>query len=101
MKDMKMNVLILFFLTLCTFGIYGFIWLARVAKSFKDDPLTVVALSLASFGVMTIFFHLRYMAMSHKLNGRDMAWYEVFFALFGMGTVIVQLNLNEHIANQG
>lgn len=95
MKDLRMNVIVLFMLTVFTFGVYGLIWLARTSRAFKDDPLTVVVLS--PLGLFPFFF-LRYMGLSHKLNGREMPWYEAFFFLFGF--VIIQMNLNEYIAKK-
>jgi len=97
MSITRENVIILALLITFTFGIYGIIWFARTAKTFGDDSTTCVIL-LCIPGLNFFFypyFNLRYMQISHKLNGREMAWYEAFFFL--IGPMITQLNINEYI----
>jgi energy-converting hydrogenase Eha subunit C len=94
------NLMILMTLLICTFGAYSLIWLARTSKAFGDDPVTQVVMTVLSGGVWGLVLNLRYLDMAERLNGRDLAWYNAILAIFPlplMGTMMVQLNLNEAI----
>jgi uncharacterized protein YacL len=92
------NLMILMILLTCTFGAYALIWLARTSKAFGDDPVTQVVMTILSGGIWGLVLNLRYLDMAERQNGRELAWYNAILAVFPlpiMGTMMVQLNLNE------
>ena len=69
-----------------------------------DDSVTMVVLLCIPFLNFAFFPYLtlRYLQISHKVNGRQMPWYEALFVLFfgAIGPMIVQINLNEYITRR-
>ena len=97
------NLMVLMILMICTFGLYAFVWLGRTSKGFGDDPVTSVVMAIMSFGLWNLVLLLRYLDMAERLNGRSLAWYNACLILLApplIGPLLVQLNINEHLARE-
>jgi hypothetical protein len=87
------NLVVLLLLFVLSGSLYYFWWLARVSRTFGDDPVMNIILSVFTLGLWSIYICLKYMQKSEMMNGRDMKWYMVFF--LPLSPIIIQHNLNE------
>ncbi len=99
-KPVRENLIVLMALIIASLGTYSFVWIARVSRTFGDDPVTNVVLSIVSGGGWLIFLYLRYLSKAEQLNGREVPWYYVIFVLLSFGflaPLMIQLDLNEYV----
>lgn len=87
------NLLVLFFLFILTGFMYYFWWLARVSRTFNDDPVINILLTIFTCGLWSLYLNLKYLQKSENINGRDVKWYMILFIL--IAPIIIQHNINE------
>jgi uncharacterized membrane protein YjgN (DUF898 family) len=90
------NLVVLFLMMVMTLGLYYFWWLARVSKTFEDDPVINILLTIFTVGIWGLYLNLKYLQKSEIINGRDVKWYMILFLpFFFIFPLIIQHNLNE------
>jgi len=101
-KPVRENLIVLTALIVASIGTYSFVWIARASRTFGDDPVTNVVLSIVTGGGWLLFLYLRYLSKAEQLNGREVPWYYVIFVLLSVGflaPLMIQLDLNEYAEN--
>lgn len=91
------NAVILFLLLIFSFGLYYFVWLARISRLFNDNPTSNIILSVLTAGVWAVYLNIRYLQKSEELNKRDFKWYFLLFIwLLPLPVLIIQNNISEY-----
>ena len=90
------NLVVLLFLLLVTGGLYYFWWIVRISRTFRDNPVSNVLLTIFTCGLWGLYLNLRYMQKSEELNSRDMKWFMAIFLFIPViAVLIIQNNINE------
>lgn len=87
------NLMVLFLLTVLTCGLYLFWWIAKVSRTFEDNPVSNILLIIFTCGIWYLFISLKYMQKSEQINGRDSKWYMIIF--LPISFLVIQNNINE------
>ncbi|MBI3395208.1 MAG: DUF4389 domain-containing protein [Spirochaetia bacterium] len=97
----SMNLLVLLLLLICSGGIYGFFWLARVARLMGDDPFTTILVSGLGLTLPLSFIYSRYYRRSETLQRMHPSVLVELFVMIPllngiMGPFVIQYNLNNY-----
>jgi hypothetical protein len=87
------NLIVLLLLVILTGSLYIFWWIARVSKTFNDNPVSNIMLMIFTCGIWYFYISMKYIYRSEQLNGRDSKWYMIFF--LPISFLIIQNNINE------
>ncbi len=91
------NPVILFLLLIFSFGLYYFVWLARMSRLFNDNPTSNIILFIMTAGIWGLYLNIRYLQKSEELNKRDFKWFFLLFVLLGpLPMLIIQNNVSEY-----
>lgn len=87
------NLVVLLLLFVLTGGLYYFWWLARISRTFGDDPVINILLAIFTVGIWIVYINMKYLQKSENLNGRDVKWFMILF--LPISPIIIQHNVNE------